>query len=1085
MQNEMEMIALNGVYYAEIKNKAENWRIGSLVADWPERLALFPSQLEKKKLIQLENMGIFPSPAEKPDALAVMCAGLGAAWPGMGRELYDNFPVARAAMDEIASLADWDVLALMDEKDVEIINSSRYQIPYLFLLEYAQWRELQWLGLKPDMICGHSLGELVALCLAGVYPVEGAWLLLDTRARHMAHLEKMGNGNTGMLVVSADRSKIAEVLHKWPSMAISNANTPHQFVLGGPRPDLLEARRELRRNRIPAFMLPINLAFHNPEMRILRDLSTRRLNALEMHPPLTPFLSCVTADLYPDTQELISRAIADLDENTVDWTASVKTMREKYGIRNFMELGPQDVLCGLTRENDPDAFCIPADLKNRETNAMRSACAMLFAKGFLPYQKLAALKAPSGKNDWKPFPNEETGKSDWTAFGDIPAQELEIIINLLAQAGNCEKEKLNPEMDLKYDLGLRSSNFPLLIQEAEKRLQKTYEIENIFNLSTVGDLAIFLAGKNQRANDIRQHPPDLRQNAVFGKSLSLWRWEGNKNFTHQKINIANAGPMRKKRGPILLLCPDPRLLDNLWEGIACPGQIFALPGWQMESCARLAKAGATLVPLNIKLTGNSQPEIDELTKFSQKYGAPAGIFLALPAVGLNEFIAEQILPILKSLFILHDAIPSAPWLCLLQILKKSDQNQAFDPAQKKIDDFFSIAQKSLKDKTDSHCICWLDSRDGSVFQNRNEGGDLLALNLIYGNSDCELWEVVSNNETDSSIFCLDPDGPFYEEKSAAKLPRAGSWQAGLQFSLFAEPECASHGIGGQAWSQDNETPIKDYSSSWLSAGTVASLLLEAGNQPLPWLMPVTLQDFDLSLLPILPNGITRECQTAVLERPWLIQNGDYVRLARIEMSCRELLQNGRHSANWKNIANGLGSYGHVPLSPKPLWQSENQFIPISEGSIGKFYDQINFGQPWRRLAEASTCPASKNILRFVLNLSKNSCGIAPKRDWRYSVFSQLVESLAQAAFFSAMQSSADNFTDPCKWRNEWMLATIGYLQFDWTSLSTAKQFVLELRLAWRASNMLRYDAQIMLDKDKVALAMTHLELEKREAEKSG
>lgn len=1085
MQNEMKMIALNGVYYAMVKNQSEYWRIGSIVADWQARLALFPSKPDSEELEHLENMGIFPGPDTKPKALAVMCAGLGAAWPGMGRELYDNFPAARAAMDEIASLADWDVLSLMDEKDSEIINSSRYQIPYLFLLEYAQWQEFRWLGLQPALICGHSLGELVALCLAGVYPVEGAWLLLDTRARHMAHLEKMGNGKTGMLAVSAERTKIDEVLKKWPSLAISNANTPKQFVLGGPRSDLLEARRELRRHRIPAFMLPINLAFHNPEMRILRDLSTRRLNALEMHQPHTPFLSCVTADLYPDKQEQISRAIADLDENTVDWISSVTVMRNKYKIRTFLELGPQDILCGLTKENDSEALCIPADLKYKETFAMRRACARLFAEGNLPYQRLAKLKIPvSEKREQDVLPDDKKRKTDWTAFGYIPEKELDAILSLLAKIGNYEKEKLCPDMDLKYDLGLRSSNFPLLIQEAEKSLNKSYEIENIFNLSTVGDLVVFLAGKSQRIKDSKTPDHEQLQNSVFGPPLSIWCWQGQENFIKHKIDIEKIGPLRKKTGPILLLCPDSTLLDSLWEGLVIPGQILCLPFKDMEACNRLKKAGAILVPLSVNMTYPGLLAHDEIIKFKQEYGSFAGIFFTLPIAVSSSFIPEQNISILKNMAALIDILEDKPWICLLQILKIPDQTRQITYQNKKISEFFQSVQNILKCKTETHCICWQDARNGSSFQNRNEGGDLLSLNLLYGNCGFEIWSSEKNDDVSNSLFCLDPDGSFYEQESQSLLPRASSWRANLQYSLFASPEYASHGPGGKAWSPTLESPINNEISPWLPTGEIASRMLEAGNYPLPWLIPATLQDFNLFMLPFLPQGITRECRATVLERPWLIQNGSYVRLAKIEMASKELLQNGRSSENWKNMADCIAAYGHMAVPPKGLWPKDNLNNPIATDRLDKFYGKINFGQCWRHLVRVFRHSGDENILCFTLNLSESRTSIAPKKDWGYIVFSQLVESLAQAAFFSAMQSRTDNSSNAEEFLNEWSIGSIGFLQFDWKTLSAANKFILEIRQAWQTASMLRYDAQILLEKDKIALTMTHLELVKRESEQS-
>lgn len=1078
-QDTTETIALNGVYYGVVDNPSGKWRVGSLDAEWQEKLALFPDEPDREELEKLEGMDIYPAPVTNPKPLAVMCSGLGAAWPGMGRELYDIFPAARNAMDEIASLADWDVLGLLDETDSELINSSRYQIPYLFLLEYAQWRQLRWLGLQPDMVCGHSLGELVALCLAGIYPVEGAWLLLDTRARHMARLEKMGASETGMLAVSADRAKIDETLQKWPGLAISNANTPRQFVLGGPREQLLAARRELRRSHIPAFMLPINLAFHNPAMRILRDLSTRRLNTLEMHAPAIPMLSCVTAKFYPEGQAQTSRAIADLDENAVNWTKSVHAMRAKFGIGTFLELGPQDILCGLTRENDPNAHCIPTDVKNRESHAMRAACARLFAAGYLPANRLASLKAAlsgaSSERGAKPKKDKARG---WKDLADIPGQELDLILDLLANVGNCKKEELHPDLDLKYDLGLRSSNFPLLLQEAEEKLGRILEIENIFNISTVGDLALFLAGKKPLAQSSRQQNTNMAFNAVFGPRLSILRWNGKAAFSNYKIDVDKKGPLRKVGGPILLLGQSGSLLNNLWEGLAMPGQVFGIPATLIDSCASLIKAGATIAPLEFNLNDEEGQWLGEISKFCGKYGALAGIFLETPSCALNDFEEGKDTALAEKLELAANKLPHKPWLCLLRIFTAPSVAFGEKNTRKKIGEYFERIKSLFAKYERLHCICWLDSRTGGEFQNRNEAGDLLALNLLYGQSPFMLWCCQPENESATSLFCLNPDGAFYEDSEQKVLPRPSAWQACLQYSLFASPELESHGPGAKPWGAQNESAASNGKDAWLPIGTIAAQILEAGNKPVPWLAPVTLQDFNLAWLPFLPKGITRECRLTTVARPWLIQNGHYVRLGKVEMSCRELTANGRRTNNWHNVADGLGAYAHAPIAPKPIWAAAKSLAPLDGGQLGEFYGKMNFGPCWQLLEQAWRNRAA-NILAFSLKPTPKRHGIAPKKDWSYSVLAMLVESLAQAAYFVAMEELRENAQAENAALEQWGLATIGYLQFDWAKLATAKQFLLEMRLAWQTAAMLRLDAQILADDGAISLVMTHMELEKR------
>jgi hypothetical protein len=176
-------LALDGVRYADLPGAGDRaWRLGSCTPLWRQELPLTAGEPDAATLSALEEKGVWLAPADAPPPLAVMCCGLGSVWPGMGRELYDQAPAARAMMDRIAAVAGWDVLALMDETDVEKISRTRWQSPYLFMVELAQWSVLESLGLTPALFCGHSLGELIALCLAGIYSPEVGWYILDTRA---------------------------------------------------------------------------------------------------------------------------------------------------------------------------------------------------------------------------------------------------------------------------------------------------------------------------------------------------------------------------------------------------------------------------------------------------------------------------------------------------------------------------------------------------------------------------------------------------------------------------------------------------------------------------------------------------------------------------------------------------------------------------------------------------------------------------------------------------------------------------------------------------------------------------------------
>jgi len=486
-------LALDGVRYAELQQSGETWRIGSLDPLWRQSLLTLGVQPDAQALAALEEQHIWMAPANREGAapLAVMCCGLGSVWPGMGRELYDSFPAARAAMDRLAALAEWDLLALMDETDQEKISLTRWQIPYLFLLEYAQWSQLVSLGLSPALLCGHSLGELIALCLAGVYDLDVAWYILDTRAIHMAELEEQATRDTGMMAVHAEAEVIARARETWPSLYVSNYNTPRQHILSGPREILLEARKSLRKQRIPAIMLNVSLAFHHPSMRILRDMSLRRLNGLEMHPPRVPMLSDITTEPYPQTQDAICRLIADLDENSVRWVECVQAMRQKHGIRHFLELGPQDTLCGLVSDIEPAAFCLTAGRKGHETAIMRQTCARLHALGHLSASAIRQQLQERSQQHMPPVRPRpaQAVTEDTPATQSISPELMQSVMDILARACGRSWQELRPDMDLRYDLSLRSSRFPLLIQEAETTLGIHVDFEDLLQVSTVGDLA--------------------------------------------------------------------------------------------------------------------------------------------------------------------------------------------------------------------------------------------------------------------------------------------------------------------------------------------------------------------------------------------------------------------------------------------------------------------------------------------------------------------------------------------------------------------------------------------------------------------
>lgn len=1138
LSTQQDEIVLDGVRYTDLHQAGQLWRIGAVNPAWRQELLALPPNPDDEALAQLEARGLWIAPAQAGGArpLAVMCCGLGSIWPGAGRELYDNFPAARAAMDRIAAVADWDVLGLMDETGVEKISLTRWQIPYLFMLEYAQWSVLSSLGLRPSLFCGHSLGEMIALCFSGIIAPEVAWYIFDTRAVHMAELEAGASRETGMMAVHADAEVIKEACAAWPALYVSNYNTPHQFILSGPREVLQEARKSLRKRRIPSIVLNVSLAFHHPSMRVLRDISVRRLGALEMSAPESPLLSCITADFFPSDHASICKYIADLDENSVRWAECVQTMWNREGIRYFLELGPQDTLCSLVVDNEPQARCLTVGRKGKEVESMRQACAQLYSLGYLPRDAVAsrgqrtasggaarplackpaphcgprpvapanggAVNAPEQRPPQAgaaPSASAEAEGLSTEATAEAAAsysESMAAVLQILAQASGRAVEDLRPEMDLRYDLALRSSRFPLIVQDVEKALGIAVNFEDLLQVSTIGDLARVLSGGSafrgqaEHAADrsdatLRQCARPLRRYAPLA-GLPVAGQDEPLRLNPLPLDPGAVG-LRLQPGAVLALCVfDGHILPRLLSGIAPLGCVLGVPQHLLAQCAPLAKAGAGLAPLeiNVGAEGAASVAAGEVSaavrKFAQEQGRVDGL-LFVPPIPDGIMVAEA------SGHAQPDASPEHLG-ALMQAalegaapygLRFAGSCSVLAPAAENCV-FAAPLEAALTAAASAHGLTVRAIRmlHGPERASLDEWGDMLARELLCGVADQVIWARPSSME--GAVFCEEPfawqaykEDPLlfplvFPDPQPAYRPTATLYQGGCHFSRFADAALAAHGA--------QEGNSVGASAPHLPVCRSLEAMLEASRQCLPWLTVSGFCDLRFFDAPELSPGVTRECRVTAEAEPWLLQEKVMTRMCRSALSVRGLTPNGRHTVQYAPVSEGMVWLAAHRSGVRPLWEDAPESVSSANGAVnaGSFYRAAGLGECWR-LAESFTV-LRDDMFSAAVRLPQ-TC-IAPRGDSGYTDDMLVVEGVLQAARLAITSEYSKDFSGVAVAAalQDWRLHAIGFIRIGPARADGPLRVLLQR--SWANSRLRRYDAQVVDREGRVFLTIHHLEFDR-------
>ncbi len=302
---------------------------------------------------------------------AFVFPGQGAQAIGMGRELADAYPQARAVFDEVDAALGENLSALIWEGDIETLTLTENAQPALMAMSMAALRALEAEGVsvaaRAACVAGHSLGEYSALAAAGSLSVSDAARLLRARGRAMQAAVPVGVGAMAALLgldFEAARAVAAEAAQGEVCEA-ANDNDPGQVVISGHRAAVERAiaiakERGARR----AVMLPVSAPFHCALMAPAAEAMAEALAEVAINAPCVPVVANVLAEPVSDP-ERIRALLIDQITGSVRWRESVRTMAA-MGVDEIWEIGAGKALSGMIRRIDKNiatrAVATPADV---------------------------------------------------------------------------------------------------------------------------------------------------------------------------------------------------------------------------------------------------------------------------------------------------------------------------------------------------------------------------------------------------------------------------------------------------------------------------------------------------------------------------------------------------------------------------------------------------------------------------------------------------------------------------------------------------------------------------------------------------